>query len=667
MRSVPVHLDRVGTLEAARRALEEEHHDLLLVDVRIGGGRGIELVEAAGAAGTPSAAIVLVPVGDRAGADAARQAGAAEVLTDDELDPEMLERSIRHGRERARLLAALRDREEGYRLLLEGSRDGLWDWDLREHRIVFGPRWKALLGEEEAAVGDDPEEWFGRVHPGDRARLRSAIRDHLEGRTERLEVEHRIRHADGRYRTVLARGVAARDGSGRAHRLAGSLTDVTPVREAEEALAYVSFHDEVTDLPNRVLFMDRLHAAVGDASGRAEGRCAVLLVDLRRRHVVDETLGHRAGDRLLAEAARRLRAVAGSGEIVARLGGDVFAVLLEDADLVAATTVAGRIQAAFDPPFDLEGGPVYATPAIGIAVATGAETPGGLLRDAQAAMNRAGLRGGVVRFDERMRALATAEFRMEAELRRALDEEELRVYYQPVVRLATGRVGAFEALVRWEHPEQGLLAPDEFLPAAEAAGLLGAIDLWVLRHACARLAAWRRASSAAAEVAIGVNLSPEHLGEEGFVDTVAEVLAETGLDPARLQLEITETALVEDTKAVVTTLERLRALRVSVCLDDFGTGYSSLAYLQRLPVDAFKMDRSFLRTAAQVPAGGGLVRTILALGRDLALPVIAEGVETTADLATLRELGCDFGQGFLFSEPVPADEAFALLTRRPVW
>ena len=404
----------------------------------------------------------------------------------------------------------------------------------------------------------------------------------------------------------------------------------------------------LSNLPNRFLFMDKLTETIA----RGSSRCAILLLDLDRFKHINDSLGHPAGDSLLAAIAGRLESHARPGTTVARIGGDEYAVLLGEVnDQQAALRAADRIHEALAAPFMLDGHEVFITTSIGLVMSgPGTQSPEDLLRDADIALYHAKGAGGacVVAFNTGMRAAAVTLLRMENDLRRALERREILVYFQPIISLEDGQTRSAEALVRWEHPERGLVAPGEFLDIAERVGLLVPLSWWVLHEACREARTWGDGT----EVAVSVNLASQQFAQPDLSAQVARVLRETGLQPARLHLEITEGTLIDNIAAAAETLAQLRALGVGVYLDDFGTGYSSLSYLHQFPIDVLKIDRSFIQGLPMLEKNEVIVRATIELAHTLRLEVVAEGVETAEQHLTLRRLGCDHGQGFLFGKPM---------------
>jgi diguanylate cyclase (GGDEF)-like protein/PAS domain S-box-containing protein len=557
---------------------------------------------------------------------------------------------------------SLRESEERYALAARGANDGLWDWKLTTNEIYFSPRWTHMLGYREGEIPPDPEEWFIRIHPSDAARVRSALESHCLSRTPEFACEYRMRHKNGNYVWILSRGIAVRDAAGTAVRIAGSQTDITEGKVA----------DPLTELPNRVYFLEKLEGAV-EAARYRDRPFAVLFIDLDRFKLINDSQGHAAGDQLLMGVAQRIRAsvretdsvrMPGGRSTIARLGGDEFAILLEGARRIAdAEMVAERILKQLASPFSVDGREVFVTVSVGIALSSSGSSPSEMLRNADTAMYHAKARGKArfEVFDESMRVRAVARLEIESDLRRALHAQEFVLHYQPRVLLRSRRVAGFEALVRWNHPRKGMIPPGDFISIAEETKSILPLGRWVLREACRQLADWQRTMKFEQPLSIGVNISFRQLTEPGLEEEVDRILAETGLDPASLKLEMTESSVMENAATVIATLERLKNRGVGLEIDDFGTGYSSLSYLRRLPFDTVKIDRSFVSEIDGKHENSEIINTIVQLAASLRMEVIAEGIETREQAATLVRLGCDYGQGYYFSRPVDAERAWKIL------
>ena len=566
---------------------------------------------------------------------------------------------------------ALRASEERYALAAQSVNDGLWDWNLKTNEVYYSQRWKEMLGCDNGEIGTTPFEWFRRVHPDDLANVQTALQEHLEGLTATFEIEHRMRHKDRGYRWVLSRGLAVRNGDNRAYRMVGAQTDTTQRKLAEEQLIHEALHDALTGLPNRSLFIDRLGHRLKHKRREKDKLFAVLFLDLDRFKLINDSMGHGPGDELLVETARRLEKSVRPGDTVARLGGDEFAILLEDVtDAADAAVVATRIQVALKESVRVGGQEIVCSASIGIAMGmTGYEKAEDVLRDADTAMYRAKSQGRARAevFDTTMHARAVVLLQMETELRQAIERGEFVAHYMPIVSLESGRITGFEALVRWNHPQRGFVSPFDFINVAEEAGLIIAIDRWVLREACRQLKEWQGHFPEGDRLTVSVNLSGRQFRQSDLVDAVTGALRDTGLSATSLAVEITEGVLIDNAEAAGQMLRNLRERGVQIYLDDFGTGYSSLSYLHRFPIDAVKIDRSFVSRIGAKREGHEIVRAIVTLAHNMGMRVIAEGVETGDQLGELRMLKCGYGQGYLFSKPVSAEEIAALVATEPRW
>lgn len=663
-------LEWVSTYTAALEAMLSNRHDICLLDYRLGEHNGLELMREVFARGCTAPVILLTGQSDHDIDVEAMRAGAADYLVKGRIDAALLERSIRYAIAHAQAVQAMRESERRFRALIENTSDAI---------ALIGPQGNILYGSPSTTrvLGYDVEEFIGcngieLIHPDDRAGAVDFFRRLRNTQGETIVAELRVRHKDGTWRWVEATGTnLLKEPSVQA--IVVNYRDVTARKQAEEQLLHDALHDALTGLPNRTLFMDRLQHAIDRAKRRQRYLFAVLFLDLDRFKVVNDSLGHTVGDQLLIAIAHRLTVCLRPEDTIARLGGDEFTVLLEDIENVdVAIRVAQRIQQELRRPFKLSDHEVFTTVSIGIALSTtGYDRPEDLLRDADTAMYRAKALGRARHevFDTAMRAHAIALLEVETGLRRAIQHHEFRVHYQPVVALQTGRIIGFEALLRWQHPERGLILPAEFIPIAEETGLIIPIGSYILAEACRQVQVWQQQFPAAPPLSISVNLSSKQFVQPDMIEQVEQVLKDTGLDTRSLILEITESALIEDRECAATMLLRLKALGVRVHIDDFGTGYSSLSYLHRFPFDALKIDQAFVSRINVDSSSLEVVRAIVLLAHNLGLTVIAEGVETAEQAAELRALQCDYAQGYFFAGPLDAEGAGALLAaeRQSLW
>jgi diguanylate cyclase (GGDEF)-like protein/PAS domain S-box-containing protein len=664
----------IRVAESARSLLErikEEAADVVLLDVQMPGISGLDALQTLRGCYSPiQLPIIMVTAKDQSeDIVKALDLGANDYLTKPIDFPVALAR-IRTQLALKKTEEALRESEERFALAAQGSNDGLWDWNLVDNAIYFSPRWKVMLGYQETEIANRPEEWLDRIHVADRERVKEELAAHQRGLTPHFESENRVQHKDGSFRWMLSRGLAVHDASGRALRMAGSQTDITGGKVS----------DALTGLPNRLLFIDRLVRLIEHTKRHKDYLFAVLFLDLDGFKMINDSLGHVFGDQLLVGVANRLEKCLRVSDTVtrieklftiARLGGDEFTILLDQVrDPSDATLIAERLMNALAAPFSLNGQKIFTSMSIGIALSSiGYDNPEDILRDADTAMYRAKSLGKAryAVFDLDMRASVIARLQLETDLRDALEREEFRNFYQPIVSLDSGRITGFEALLRWQHPTRGLLQPLDFIPVAEETGMIRELGWWNLQKACRQISTWNACRNGRPPLTISVNLSVKQFLQPNLVTEVRELLREIGLPPDTLKLEITESTVMTDPSAAVEMLLQIKSLGVQLSIDDFGTGYSSLSYLHRFPLDTLKIDRSFTKAMGQGGDSMEILRTILPMANSLRLNVVAEGVETAEQLAILRKLRCEYAQGYYFSEPVTADQARALLEKNPKW
>src|ERR1700675_1654333 len=664
----------IAMAESARGLLQrikQDAIDLVLLDIEMPEVSGLDALKTLRDAYSPIELPVIMVTAKSQSDDIVRalDLGANDYLTkpiDFPVAVARIDTQLSHKRAQE----ALKESEERYALAARGSNDGLWDWNLSANVVHFSARWKSMLGFQENEISNKPEEWFDRIHDGDRDRVKNEITAHQNGATPHFESEHRMLHHDGTFRWMLSRGLAIRDQSGRPLRMAGSQTDITQAKVS----------DPLTGLPNRLLFIDRLNRLIKYSKRRKNHSFAVVFLDLDGFKMINDSMGHMVGDQLLVGVAERLEKCLRATDTlarlrdtytVARLGGDEFTVLLDDLkDPNDAKIAADRLMKALKPPFLLAGKEVYTSVSIGIAQSNSVyEGPDEMLRDADTAMYHAKSlgQGRYEVFDAKMRASVMARLQLETDLRHALERREFRNFYQPIVNLASGEIAGFEALLRWQHPTRGLLGPIEFIGVVEETGLIRELGWWSLSEACRQIGEWRAASPANRDLIISVNLSAKQFLQPNLVADIANLLREIKLPPDALKLEITESTVMKDPSGAVEMLQQIKSLGVRLAIDDFGTGYSSLSYLHRFPLDTLKIDRSFISSMDDDGDGMEIARTILPMAKNLRLDVVAEGVETLEQYELLKKFNCAFGQGYYFSRPLSSDGITTLLKGDLAW
>jgi diguanylate cyclase (GGDEF)-like protein/PAS domain S-box-containing protein len=562
-----------------------------------------------------------------------------------------------------------RHREELFQIVTENAADMITLVDVKGKRLYNSPAYKRILGYSPAELSETSA--FEQIHPDDRFKVLEAAREAREtGQGKRLE--YRIRHKDGSWRILESLASTIRDLHGQVAKLVIVNRDITERKRAEEELDHHRLHDPLTGLPNRALFLDRLRHLFVRGERDPERSYALLLANVDHFKVFNESMGVAAGDQLLLEIALRLEACLRKEDTIARrasanhasetmlsrLGGDEFSILLDGVgDPSDAMRIAKRIQSAVAEPIFVDSREVRLSLSVGIALSVPEQSePEQLLKDADAAMRRAKRLGGsrCEVFDEVMHTRAEGRMRLEADLRTAIAEHQFRIYYQPVVQLDTRRVMSFEALLRWDHPTQGLISPYGFLEAAEDTGLMVSIGHWLILQACRQLREWEVKDFSGQPVNVTVNVSARQFADARLANDLQDALRETGVNPARLQLEMTENVAAADPRLTVTVLSHLKHMGIGVILDDFGVGSASLRGLWQFPVDALKIDRSLIGEMQSDRAVADMVEIFITLAHKMNLKVIAEGIETARQLERLSQLGCEFGQGYYFSQPLEA-------------
>jgi diguanylate cyclase (GGDEF)-like protein/PAS domain S-box-containing protein len=549
-------------------------------------------------------------------------------------------------------------------LALTGSGDMIWDWDVSSDKVFTSPETEVLLGLKRGTLEGSAARWLEVLHPLDRDRFRAALDSVLEQRRGRLTQDFRLRAPDGHYLwfALKARPVVGSDGE--VVRIVGTLTDVTEFKNAEERLLHDAVHDNLTGLPNRELFIDRLEGVLAFAKADATIRLTVVVVDLDRFKQVNDSVGIAVGDSILLTLARRLGRLLKPQDTLARLSGDQFALIImseKESDRIIA--FVETLRRALRAPITFNDREIFVTASMGIALGDGQPNrTEEVLKDAELAMYHAKRIGGdrIEVFKPSMRARKSDRLTLESELRRALERDEISILYQPIIRLEDRSVAGFEALARWDHPKMGRMSPSDFIAVAEEIGLIVDLGLFVLERTARQLGIWQRTGRHREPIFASVNVSSRQLLRQDLIHDLRTVIARSGLARGTLKLELTESLVMENPEHAAQMLHRIRELGAGLALDDFGTGHSSLAYLQRFPFDTIKIDQSFVRASSK-GARPVILRSIISLAHDLGMEVVAEGAESDSDAVELYQLGCEYAQGFVFGEPMSAEEAKVLL------
>ncbi len=648
---------------SALQLIREQDMDLILLDIMMPGMTGVEVLKVIRSTYSQSQlpVIMVSALTESNEVAEALTLGANDYITKPVDFPVAIAR-IKMQVSRKRSEEALRKSEERYALAAQGANEGLWDWDITKNRIEYSNEWKLIVGYDDAPIGNSTEVWFSRIHSEDRGRVESELSANLgDPQQNQFVSEYRVKHRSGDYRWILSRAAIVRSEQGAAVRLVGSVTDVTKSKA----------FDTLTGLPNRLLFVEDLSTVIRECTKDTEKHFALLFLDLDRFKVINDSLGHVIGDRLLEAVARRLEASIRSSREhrhpdkvarfgLARFGGDEFAILLSEIkDPGDPTFVAMRLLDRLRAPFQLDNREVFVNVSIGIAIGDSAyRNATDILRDADTAMYRAKAAGGgrYHVFDEAMRTDAQERLELEHDLRHAIENSEMVPVFQPKVELKSGKVVGFEVLLRWLHPKLGLIPPAKFIPIAEETGLIVPIGKWILEEATKMIKRWQDKFPSDPPLSVAVNVSVKQLLHSNFIEAVQKALADSGIPPSSLSLEITESVVFQDNASIVNILDALKALGVRLEVDDFGTGYSSLNRLDRYPFDSIKIDKSFVSRMATDKRSADVINTIVSLAKILRLGLVAEGIENGQSAEELGSIGCTHGQGFYYSKPVSADE-----------
>jgi len=665
-----IHVER---LSEALSFLEENKATAIITDLDLPDSSGISTLQRLlGTAGLPP---IIVMVGatprDHDLARKALRTGASAYLPRREATPKVLGPLVESVIAITQNTAEMCRSEARFGVAVEGSGDGLWEWNFQTGEVYFSSRCGEILGLGAAETTDTLNRWFDRVHPDDLEFLQSRLNAHLEGARSSFECEHRLLNGYGDSHWVLARGRAVRDLDGRVTRMAGFLMDTTDRRRQEEQAIHRSMHDQLTGLANRGLFFDRVQRALVVPERDGGGEIAVLFIDLDHFKEVNDLYGHAAGDQILREVGQRLESVLRPGDTVARLGGDEFGVLLANVKGVdLAVVVAQRILDLVSRPVEFERNQMVVKASIGIATTENdSDCAERIIHDADLAMYRAKSLGRS-RFqvcDPTMQQRALSRIQLESDLRQAVDHHQFEMHYQPIVDLDRGRVAGVEAMVRWKHPERGILTPTQFIDVAESSGLIVPLGWRILQDACIQVGHWRGNVLEAEDLFLSVNLSPRILMADGMLEQLEEALATAGLPATALILEFSETVILDHVEQALDQLESLRNLGVRLAIDDFGLEHGSIGQLDRKIFDTLKLDPTITERVNDGSKGDHLPSSLIGVAAKLGIEVVAEGVETGEQLEALCALGCRMAQGFWFAQPARPDSIEETIVRPPAW
>ncbi|MFN8674172.1 MAG: EAL domain-containing protein [Candidatus Sericytochromatia bacterium] len=568
----------------------------------------------------------------------------------------------------------LKEAEERYNLTLKGTNEGFWDINIKTGEIYFSSVWKNMLGYKESEINNTLNEWFLRVHPEDLANLKEFMNNGINAIQENFECEYRIKNFENNYIWMLCKTSTIKDKANNVIKIGGTQINVHKHKEKEQLLEKLlknNSHDLLTGLPNREYFVDKLEKSLAISKTNKNYLFSVMYIDIDRFKIINDSLGHSFGNILLVNFTRKIQNLLGTNDTLSRLGGDEFAILFDNLEDTNQTIkIAEMIQRELRKPFIINEKEVFSNVSIGIAYNfSGNESPDEVLRASDIAMSKAKSLGKARYqiFDSSMQKNTVETFELETDLRHAIERDELKLYYQPIINLKTGKITGFEALVRWFNKNKGLIPSDIFIPIAEETGYIIKIGKWVFKEACKQLKIWNETLFKENNITININISSRQFSHPRLVDHIYEIINGVGIEPNKIKIEITESSIMDNVEQSRKMLEKLQEIGLQIQIDDFGTGYSSLSYLHRFPVNNLKVDKSFVSKMSISDDNLEIVKTIIMLAKNLNLKTTAEGIETKEQLNKLRELNCEYGQGYYFSRPIPVEEVEIFINNNQIW
>jgi len=635
------------TLEEAEAKIRSERFDLILLDLNLPDSRGIDTFKEVHKLNTRIPIIVLTGVDDTNVAIDTVKLGAQDYLVKGKITRALLYRSISYAFQRMAVLEALKDSEERYALALRATNDGLWEWNLFEHKIYLSPRWKEILGYVDSEIGEDPSEWFDRIHPEDVDNFEKVLSDHLSGITSSIVHEHRLLSKNGTYKWIRVHGLAVFDDYGSVKKVGGSITDVT-----SEKLV-----DSLTGLPNAVLFADRLQISINRLKSDNDDQFVLLFLAIEQLKLVNNSYGVKTAEEVLLRTVNNIKSILRSSDSMGRLEGNELGIILDGkVEIWELNKVIDMIQEAVSKPIDVQNNKISLSVSVGVVYANiQYDSAEEMLTNASNALQRAILRGRASRevFDTEMRERSLSILHMEGELRGAIERDEFELYFQPILSIKSRKIEALEALLRWKKDGE-YVSPTHFIPIAEESDVIIRMGAWVIDEVALSIQSWRKEGMG--DIRVAINLSPRQFRNTDIVRYLEKTIRLGNIDPSLIEVEITEGMAMQNVDMTNRILGMLRNKGFGISLDDFGTGYSSLSYLKMFPITKLKFDRSFIKDLPGNKQSAAINAALIQMGHALDYSIVAEGVELNDQFDFIREHGCDYIQGFLISKPLPGDQ-----------